>query len=462
MAPDPAASSAVIESAPIDSGAADLDLDGRLAFMRLDAAACARLRSLQGMLNQALPAAAAAFYDHAGRSPHLAGLLGGADNIARLRRAQADHWGRLFSGDFDAAYVARALAVGRAHERIGLEPRWYVGAYCLIVERLTAAVAARHGAKPALAEDLAVMLRAAFLDMELAVSTYIASGEDSRIHAEMLAVSEVLDCELQMAVGEVSAQAERLADGADTLTRMAGRVRGMTEAVGQAVAGTAQDVQTVASATGELEASSRAIADQVDRAFAAVTAAVRQAEATSQTVRALSEATGRINDVVKLVRSIASQTNLLALNATIEAARAGEAGKGFAIVASEVKQLANQTTKATEEIAQQVAGTQAATGSTVQAIGRIEEVIKSIDGVSTAIAAAVEEQSAATTEISRNAQQAARGTQAVSSNIVGVERASSQTGTASTQVLGAARALSQQAGQLRREVETFLAGIRAA
>jgi len=179
-------------------------------------------------------------------------------------------------------------------------------------------------------------------------------------------------------------------------------------------------------------------------------------------VRSLAAAASRIGEVVKLIQDIASQTNLLALNATIEAARAGEAGKGFAVVASEVKALANQTAKATEDIAAQIAAVQAATQGTVGAIEEIGTTIMASNEIASTIAAAIEEQHATTAEITRNVQQAAQGTAEVSRNIVHVNQAVMQTGTAATQVLGASGELSRQAEALRREVETFLANIRAA
>ena len=190
--------------------------------------------------------------------------------------------------------------------------------------------------------------------------------------------------------------------------------------------------------------------------------AVSAAEETNTTVVGLSESGEKIGAVVELINDIAEQTNLLALNATIEAARAGEAGKGFTVMASEVKNLASQTARATEDISAQIAAMQTETESTVVAIKGISDVIGRISEISTSISSAVEEQGAATAEISRNAQEAAEGTENISTNVASVKESGVETGTAANQVLSAAKELSQQSETMKEEVQSFLEKIRAA
>jgi methyl-accepting chemotaxis protein len=218
----------------------------------------------------------------------------------------------------------------------------------------------------------------------------------------------------------------------------------------------------VATATEELSSSVAEIGRQVAQSTQIAKAAVDEAQQADAIMRSLAEAASRIGEIVSLINDIASQTNLLALNATIEAARAGEAGKGFAVVAGEVKHLATQTGKATEEISQQIGAVQAETERAAHAIRSIGETINRIDGISTAIASAVEEQGAATREIARNIEQAARGTQEVSSNISDVTHAAAQAGEAASGVLSAARVLKGDADRLDHAVGGFLGQVRAA
>ena len=270
----------------------------------------------------------------------------------------------------------------------------------------------------------------------------------------------------ESAVGEiietVSSASTELEASANTLTSTAERGEKLATMVAAASEEASTNVQSVASATEELSSSVNEIGRQVQESARMANEAVEQARLTDQKVGELSKAAARIGDVVELITTIAGQTNLLALNATIEAARAGEAGRGFAVVASEVKALAEQTAKATGEISQQISGIQGATQDSVNAIKMIGSTIKSLSEISSTIAAAVEEQGAATQEIARNVQQAAEGTHQVSSNIADVQRGATETGSASAQVLGAAQALSSDSERLRMEVGRFLAGVRAA
>jgi methyl-accepting chemotaxis protein len=211
-----------------------------------------------------------------------------------------------------------------------------------------------------------------------------------------------------------------------------------------------------------MAASISEISNQVQQSSQTAAEAVREAARTNETVQSLSGMAQKIGAVVELIQAIASQTNLLALNATIEAARAGEAGKGFAVVASEVKGLASQTAKATEEISTQIGAMQSSTNDAVVAIASISKTIGRMNEIASAIAAAVEQQGAATHEITRNTQEAARGTGEVSRNITGVNAAAGHTGKAASDVLTASTRLGDQAQSLRSEMDRFFADIRAA
>jgi methyl-accepting chemotaxis protein len=280
--------------------------------------------------------------------------------------------------------------------------------------------------------------------------------------ADMVKLADGFEAAVGEIIETVSSASTELEASAGTLTKTAERAQELTTAVAAASEEASTNVQSVASATEELTSSVNEISRQVQESARMANEAVDQARKTNDRVGELSKAAARIGDVVELINTIAGQTNLLALNATIEAARAGEAGRGFAVVASEVKALAEQTAKATGEIGQQIAGIQAATQESVGAIREISGTIEKLSEISSTIAAAVEEQGAATQEISRNVQQAAQGTQQVSSNITDVQRGASETGTASSQVLSAAQMLSSDSNRLKLEVGKFLNTVRAA
>jgi methyl-accepting chemotaxis protein len=283
-----------------------------------------------------------------------------------------------------------------------------------------------------------------------------------RRQAEMKKLADGFEAAVGRIVDTVSSASMELEASASTLTTTADRAQVLTAAVVTASERASTNVRSVASATEEMALSINEIGRQVRESAAIATEAVGQARKTNGRVSELSKAASRIGDVVELIDSIAGQTNLLALNATIEAARAGDAGRGFAVVAAEVKALAEQTSKATGEIGQQITGIQAATQESVGAIKEISGTIERLSEIASTIAVAVALQGAATQEISRNVQQAAQGTQQVSDNITDVQRGASETGSASSKVLAAAQSLSGDSNSLKLEVGRFLDSVRAA
>lgn len=267
---------------------------------------------------------------------------------------------------------------------------------------------------------------------------------------------------VRSALDTLIASANAMQATAEGMSVSADKSSALSSAVASAAEETSVNVQTVSSGTEELSSSIAEISRQVANSTAVAGKAVSEAGETDATMHGLAECASRISTVVDLIQTIASQTNLLALNATIEAARAGESGRGFAVVASEVKSLADQTAKATDEIRSQIITMQNVATSAVGAIRHIGETIGEINEVTTAIAAAVEEQGAATREIARNIQHAASGTSEVSSNIIGVSQASADAGHAAAEVLTASSGLRREANMLRQEIDGFLANIRAA
>ena len=280
--------------------------------------------------------------------------------------------------------------------------------------------------------------------------------------ARLEALTHAFEAKAGVLVGQVASASTELQATAQSMTGTARETTQQATSVAAAAEEASANVQTVAAAAEELAASVSEISRQVGRSATVAGKALDDAKRTDGVVKALAESADKIGEVIGLISNIAGQTNLLALNATIEAARAGEAGKGFAVVASEVKNLATQTSKATEEIAKQITQIQTATSEAVGSIQAIGGTIGEISEIAATIAAAVEEQGSATQEIARNVQQAAVGTQEVSFNITGVSRGADEAGSAADQVLGAAGELSQQAEQLRSEVNQYIAGVKAA
>ncbi|NPV22054.1 methyl-accepting chemotaxis protein [Bradyrhizobium aeschynomenes] len=302
-------------------------------------------------------------------------------------------------------------------------------------------------------------------------------AESERIRAEQEESKQQAADERRTVLARIADEFERSIGGViQTTASAAGELQTSAQSMSSIVSGTsdqsakvaaaaeqtAKNVQTVSASAEQLSSSIQEIAKQVTQSSSIAQNAVGQATRTEAMVDRLVHASQKIGEVMALIQTIAGQTNLLALNATIESARAGEAGKGFAVVANEVKALSAQTAKATEEITSQIEAIRDATGSTVNAIREIGATIGQMNEITDAIAAAVEEQGAATKEIARSVQQAAQGTQGVMQHIVGVREASGQVGAAAAQVLSAASQLGSQSDQLKTQTGRFLGNVRAA
>jgi methyl-accepting chemotaxis protein len=279
-----------------------------------------------------------------------------------------------------------------------------------------------------------------------AIEAHIAAFEDQMRHA----------------LSALDAASDQMRKTSDDMSLVSDQTNMQAHKASKASGEASTNVQNVASASEELSASINDISRQVTHAANIAGRAVDKARQTDDTVQGLSKTAGRIGEVVGLINDIASQTNLLALNATIEAARAGEAGKGFAVVAFEVKSLASQTANATEEISEQIAAVQKVAMEAIEAIKGIGGIIGEVNEVASAIAVAVEQQGAATQEITRSTQQAAQGTKAVSENIQGVSAGADAAGAAALNVKSAAGVLGSQAQRLRSQIDEFLGRIRAA
>ncbi len=306
-------------------------------------------------------------------------------------------------------------------------------------------------------------LRKSALEAERAAGESLAAKENELKRANAIdGHCRAFDTSIRTALETVDSATGNMTETANGMSATAEMTASRAAAAASASGNASTNVQTVAAAAEELASSVSEISRQVAAAARVAQTASERAGRTNQSVQGLADAAQKIGEVVKLISAIAGQTNLLALNATIEAARAGEAGKGFAVVASEVKSLATQTAHATEEIAQQVSAIQSATGDAVTAIKEISTVITEVNDISATIAAAVEEQGAATQEIARNAQQAAAGTSEVAQNMSGLTEAAGKTGSAASGMLQAVAAVTKQSAALRAEVDGFLRQIRAA
>jgi methyl-accepting chemotaxis protein len=440
----------------------------RLDMIQIDQPVRAALREMRPFFAKVIPGILARFYDKVRHYDPASGISRDSQPVQDAIRQQVAHWDLIGAAEFGADYAASTSRICELNQRAGLTPQWYIGCRMMFIsDQLMKAVEAevavpRFGRAAQAARDrkaamLNAVARAVMMDTETIVAVHLGTHRKLRKAAIADASNRfrALITTLSAASSELEDTAQSLSDNAETTTRLVNVVANASEDA-------SNNVQSVASAAEQLAGSVRAISQQVQESNRIAGSAVDQADQTDARINALSQAANRIGDVIKLITSVAEQTNLLALNATIEAARAGEAGRGFAVVAQEVKALASQTAKATDEIGIQIAGMQTATQEAVGSIKMISSTIGKISEITTAISSAIEQQGTATTEISGNIQRTAAGTSGVAGTIAEVSHGTKQTGAASGQLLASAKQLSSSTTRLQAEIDGFLKSIDAA
>ena len=435
----------------------DSMLAERLAFACIDEETCRDIRAVWPLVQPALPRLLDEFYAHVGSIPGFAKAVEG--QVPRLQAAQTKHWGRLFSATFDSAYAESVRHVGRTHHRFGIEPRWYIAGYQFLLVRMSEEVvrSSRFRASRT-ARLLSALQKAVFIDMDFAIEVYQAGvlNDQAARERHFDECFAAFSAEVAGVLGGVDGRAVEMRTTSDNLTEVTRHATAAaTAAVGDSHR-TSESVNAVASATEELSSSIGEISRQINGATGTVQRARDLSTTSADAVARLAASGDRIGKVIGLIQEIAGQTNLLALNATIEAARAGEAGRGFAIVAQEVKQLAGQTAKATEEISVQVADIQAGTTAAVSNIRDVSSVVEEIERMTTAIAAEIEEQGAATREIAGNISNAAAGTGRLAHTVTEVETIVGEAQASAYSVNETAVALGDHSRELAKAVRSFI------
>lgn len=441
----------------------DNSLTARLRFMGIGPQEREEMKAFWPRVDRALPQILNEFYGHVSSEPKLAQMVGSKSE--QLKSAQRKHWEGLFSGKFDEAYFNSVKAIGRVHFLIGLEPRWYIGGYNLIVARLVNLASEAHPLNKARRARLTkAVIAAAMLDMDIAISVYQDELLTERQKRQEKVTDMIADFGTRFSgmLAEVNKTAVALSQTAKALSKNVDDSAQQLTVVASASEESSANVQGVAGATEEMSVTLAEISRRAGDSVRTTREAVSQTQHADHTMQTLKKVATDIGTVVSLISDIAGQTNLLALNATIEAARAGEAGKGFAVVASEVKTLAQQTAKATDDIRSQIEQMQKSAEESVRDIGAITQVIDGLSQSAVAISTIVEEQDTATKEISHNIQDVATAIRQISQTLVSSNEAAAEVRNVAGQVLTASENVISRERELSSELQRFFDAIKAA